>query len=279
MPLKPRKKHLFTSLKKYSWIYSAGFLLETEKTVLSWFLLWEGNLTSSSCRERNCSCVDGLILLFAGRIKWNHRMIRVWWTSGGHLVEPPAQTGPPRTGCTGPCPDCFWIPPRWDSLDKLIWCWETLTVNSLFLMFIQKFMCFSLCTLPILPSLGTPEKNIILSSLQHSLRYLYLLVRSPESSLLQAELVQLSQPFLLRGMLQSIHHWSLCSSSMFLLDWKAQNWTWYSRCNLTNAENRGNTIFNLLVTLICSKNTLLAYVKINVHQDNYILIQIPLFPR
>lgn len=100
----------------------------------------------------------------------------------------------------------------------------------------------------------------------------------PESSLLQAELVQLSQPFLLRGMLQSIHHWSLCSSSMFLLDWKAQNWTRYSRCNLTNAENRGNTIFNLLVTLICSKNTLLAYVKINVHQDNYILIQIPLFP-
>jgi len=30
-------------------------------------------------------------------------------TSGGHLVQPPAQAEPPRAGCPGPCPDGFQI--------------------------------------------------------------------------------------------------------------------------------------------------------------------------
>lgn len=48
-------------------------------------------------------------------------------------------------------------------------------------MFIQNFLCFILCTLPLLSSLGTLGKSIILSFLQHSFRYLYMLVRSPLS--------------------------------------------------------------------------------------------------
>jgi len=33
-------------------------------------------------------------------------------TSGGHLVQPSAQGGPPTAGCPGPCPAGFSMPPR-----------------------------------------------------------------------------------------------------------------------------------------------------------------------
>ena len=33
-------------------------------------------------------------------------------TSVGHPVQPPAQAGSPRAGCTGPCPGGFWISPE-----------------------------------------------------------------------------------------------------------------------------------------------------------------------
>ena len=33
-------------------------------------------------------------------------------TSGGHLVQPPAQAGTPRASWRGPCPDDFWVFPK-----------------------------------------------------------------------------------------------------------------------------------------------------------------------
>ena len=32
--------------------------------------------------------------------------------SGVHLVQPLLQVGPPKAGCTGPCPDGFGVSPR-----------------------------------------------------------------------------------------------------------------------------------------------------------------------
>jgi len=41
--------------------------------------------------------------------------ITEWWrpegTFGGHLVQCPAQAGPPRAGCPGPLPEGFWRSP------------------------------------------------------------------------------------------------------------------------------------------------------------------------
>lgn len=45
----------------------------------------------------------------------NHRMIEDGRTPGSLLVQTPAHTGPPRTGCTGPCPRGFWRSPRWET--------------------------------------------------------------------------------------------------------------------------------------------------------------------
>lgn len=59
-------------------------------------------------------------------------------TSVGHLVQPPAQSGPLRVGCPGPCPDHFCIDCR-ASLGNLCQCSVTLTVKICFLLFVLHF--------------------------------------------------------------------------------------------------------------------------------------------
>lgn len=48
-----------------------------------------------------------------------------------------------------------------------------LTVKQFFLMFRGNILCFSLCQLPLVLSLGTTEKNLARTSLHSSFRYLY----------------------------------------------------------------------------------------------------------
>jgi len=79
-------------------------------------------------------------------------------------------------------------------------------------------------------------------------------MRSP-LSLLQAEMSQVSQPFLIHEMLQALMilvalHWTLCRSSLSFVNWGAQNWTQYSRYGLSRTKQRGRiTSLRLLATL------------------------------
>lgn len=77
-------------------------------------------------------------------------------------------------------------------------------VDKCFLTFQWKFLCFSLCPLSLVLSVGTPEKSLALPCLHPPFRYLS---RSC-LSLLQAEQPQVFQPFLLCEMLQSLNELS-----------------------------------------------------------------------
>ena len=74
-------------------------------------------------------------------------------------------------------------------------------------MYKQDLLCFSLCPLPHVLSLGTHRAvSLAPFSLHLLFIYLYMVITSPELSLLQAEQSQLAQPFLIEEMLQSLHH-------------------------------------------------------------------------
>ena len=100
--------------------------------------------------------------------------------------KPPAQAGPPTADCPGPCPDGFWISPKdgdyTTSLGSLCQCSVTFPVKKCFLMFRGNLLCFSLCPLPLVLSLGTTEKSLAPSSLHPPFRYLCTLIRSPWTS-------------------------------------------------------------------------------------------------
>jgi len=65
-----------------------------------------------------------------------------------------------------------------------------------------------LCLLPFFLAVGSTEKSLG-PSLHPAFTYLYILMRFPfKPSLLQTEQFQLSQPFLVGGMLQSLNHLS-----------------------------------------------------------------------
>jgi len=55
----------------------------------------------------------------------------------------------------------------------------TLTVKKGFLMLRGNLLCFSLCQMTLVLSLGTTEKSLALSSVHLPFRYLYRLTRSP----------------------------------------------------------------------------------------------------
>jgi len=123
------------------------------------------------------------------------------------LSKPPAQAGPPGTGCPGPRPGPFLISPRMKTPQSL-WatryqCLVTLSIKKHFLVFRQTLLCFSLCPLPLALSLHTTEKSLAPPSLHPSFRYLSL-----QASLLQDEQSQLSQPFLIGEVLQSLNYLS-----------------------------------------------------------------------
>uniref|UniRef100_A0A8C4P7D6 Vacuolar protein sorting-associated protein 13B-like n=1 Tax=Dromaius novaehollandiae TaxID=8790 RepID=A0A8C4P7D6_DRONO len=83
----------------------------------------------------------------------------------------------------------------------------TLTVKKGFPVFRQSFLCFSLCPLPLVLSLGTIEKSLASSfDTPPADIYTHGSGLSPEPSLLQAEQSQLSQPLLIGEMRQSLNH-------------------------------------------------------------------------
>ena len=62
-------------------------------------------------------------------------------------------------------------------------------------------------------------------------------------------------------------HWALSSSSLSFLNWGAENWTEYSGCGLTSAEQRGRIIsLDLLAMLfLMHPRTLLAFLATRAH--------------
>lgn len=80
------------------------------------------------------------------------------------------------------------------------------------LMLKLNFLCFSFCPLPLVLSLSTAEKSLVLSSFLPS-RSIYISAQdSPEPSCLQDEEFQLSQSPLVSEMLQSLNY--LCGPSL-----------------------------------------------------------------
>ena len=71
-------------------------------------------------------------------------------------------------------------------------------------MFRANLLCYSLCPLPLVLSLGTTERGLAPSSLHPPFRYLYTLIRSPWAFLRLNSLS--TQPFIRGEMLQSLHH-------------------------------------------------------------------------
>lgn len=79
-----------------------------------------------------------------------------------------------------------------------------LNVQKFPLVFRQNFLCFSLCPLACVLSLGTTGKSLALSSWHPPFRYFYTLIRSPFGHLKDKQ-AQLPQPFPWE-MLQSPNH-------------------------------------------------------------------------
>lgn len=87
--------------------------------------------------------------------------------------------------------------------------------KSHFLMFRGNLPCFSLCLLPLVLSVGSTEQSLALFSTQLLWRCLYeFWWDSPVLSLLQGKQPQLSLPFFICEVLQSLHH-SLFSPHLF----------------------------------------------------------------
>lgn len=79
-----------------------------------------------------------------------------------------------------------------------------------FLIFRGNLLCFKMCPLRLVLSLGTSGKCLAPSSVHSPLRYLHTLTKCPEPALLQPEQSLVSQPFPVWEMLQSqsINHLS-----------------------------------------------------------------------
>lgn len=99
--------------------------------------------------------------------------------------------------------------------------------KKLFLIYRWQFLCFSLCLLPLVLSLGTNEENLVPSSWHLSVRHLYALVRFPLSCLFsrlnRPNSLSLREMFLFPNHLQSPLLAPL--PHLLFLDWGAQNWT------------------------------------------------------
>lgn len=87
---------------------------------------------------------------------------------------PPPHAGSATSGCPEPCPAGFWVfsqmetpQPFWTTCSS-VWQWNVFTWN---------FMCFNLCPLPLVLSVGITEKSPAPPSSFPPIRYLDTLVR------------------------------------------------------------------------------------------------------
>ena len=159
----------------------------------------------------------------------------------GHLVQPPCQS---RVTCSRLhrtlSRRILNISREGDSttsLGNLFQCSVTHRVKKFFLMFRWNFLCFILCPLLLVLSLGTTEESgpiLLTPTLQIFITSTFSLVffrLNKPSSLSFSSQDRCYSPLILVAL-----HWTLSSSSSSFLKWVAQNWTQYSRWGLTRAE-------------------------------------------
>ena len=125
------------------------------------------------------------------------------------------------------------------ALGNLFQCSVILRGKKFFLMFRWNFLCFSLCPLPLVLSLGSTEKSLAPSSWLTLQIFISIYKVPSQPSLLQAEQAQLPQPFLVGEILLSPHHlrcfffliafcWSLVNEVFtFLIKEPAKLIHWY----------------------------------------------------
>lgn len=118
------------------------------------------------------------------------------------------QAGTPRSSCPEPCPDGFWVTPRMETPNLSGQLVPVLghPHSEEVCPDVQKepLIFESLEPGPLVLALDTTEKSLALSSLHSPFRYLYTLMNSHPLGPLHSS--QLSQPFLIAQMLQSLHH-------------------------------------------------------------------------
>ena len=111
----------------------------------------------------------------------NHR-ITLEETSVDHLVQPPCQSRVTYSRLHRTLSRQVLNISREEestpSLGSLFQCSVTLRGKKFFLMFRRNFLCFSLCSLPLVLSLGTTEKSLAPSSWHPPFRYLEAFIRS-----------------------------------------------------------------------------------------------------
>jgi len=173
------------------------------------------------------------------------------------------------------------------SLGNLCQCLVTLTVKKCFLMFRGNLLCFSLCPLPLVLSLGTTKKSLD-PSLHPPFRYWSTLIRSPEPSLLQAEQPKISEPFLTGEMLQSFNH--LCGPLLDSVQYVHFSLVLGSselhvalqmgphQCWVEGKDHRSPPASSTpldaaqdTISRLCRKDALLAYVQLGVHQEPQVI--------
>ena len=137
-------------------------------------------------------------------------ILRLEGISGSHLVQSLAQAGPYRAGCTGPCPDSFWISLTWRLHNR-----SRISVPVLGHPHNQKVfpdvqtecLVFHFVTIASGPVTGHQQKEpgstFFAPSFQVST---YFDEISPEPSVLRAEQSQFSQLLLICEVLQSLNH-------------------------------------------------------------------------
>jgi len=150
--------------------------------------------------------------------------------------KPPAMGWlPPTTsGCPRSHPTRSWMPPDMGH-PQLLWAAVPGPHLPQSKKFLPKSLLFYFKAIPLCPIIIYPCKKSVSLLLISSLQVLGSRNEiSPEPSLLQAEQNQLPQPFLIGEVLQPPEHrhgllWTCSNSSTFLLYWRPQTWTQYSR--------------------------------------------------
>ena len=121
------------------------------------------------CRQGVCSLCPCSELVGSYRITESQNG-RGWGTSVGHLVQPSCRTRVTYSKLHRTLSRrVLNISREGDSttpLGSLFQCCVTLREKKFFLMFSWNFLCFSLCPLPLVLSLGTTEKSLAPSIMQ-----------------------------------------------------------------------------------------------------------------